>query len=102
MYTVTNKLNTRPLTRPPHAKGKVASTPLHTYQPIWKACEHCKTLYRAMHGHSQHCYLCASCGLYKPFAELAGKAQYIGYICLDCYRAKEHVRNMVYTLLLRL
>ena len=102
MYTVTKTLDVPPLTRTPYHRITLASTSLHTYQPIWKACEHCKTLYKAMHGHSQHCYMCATCGQYKPFTDMAGKALHVGYICSDCYLEKEFVRNMAYTLLLKL
>jgi hypothetical protein len=90
MYTVTNTSNER--RRPNTVRSNVSFDP-----SMWKVCEHCKTLYKAMYGYSQHCYFCSACGHYKPFADMVGKARYLGYICQECYATKDYVRKLNYT-----
>src|SRR5258707_10818411 len=97
MYTVTNTQRTRKVTLQPISKPE----PVYTHSPVWKTCQHCRFVFQSMHGHSQHCYECASCGQHKPFSAIAGKAQYQGYICKACYSTKAYVRAWAYTLLLR-
>ncbi len=69
--------------------------------PYFKMCAHCRMVYKAVHTTSAHCLLCATCGEYKSFTDMAGKAASVGYVCQSCYGSKPYVKQFRYTILLR-
>lgn len=89
-----HKTTLKPL---PESASKVDHNPISsdTYEKI---CEHCHVVYNSQHAPSQHCLPCATCSKFKALSAMAGKAQYIGYICSDCYRVKPHVKKFAYTI----
>ncbi len=91
-----------------HTPGQapIAPTRERTSQYVFnsyvKVCSHCRTVYPAQHAKMQHCMQCATCGTYKQFSDMAGKAVNVGYVCSECYLSKSYVRQFMYTILLRL